>query len=69
MSDNNYKEGYGQCKADLLIMIKEGMRSVRKALDVSDNWDVDKEGKTKLKLRLEELHRLRAYVKTLKPKR
>ena len=68
MSD--YSSGYGQCKADLLTLVNEALSQAHKAMGDVVNWAQEpEEAKKRLQLRIEELRRVRAYIKSLKAKR
>lgn len=69
MSQDGYRAGYGQCRADLLLFIKEAMREIQAADHDAHVWSDNPDVLRKqLRLRLEELKRIRAYVKVMKPK-
>lgn len=70
MDNNEYNSGYGQCRSDLMAFIKEAVGTLKAAMDEAGAWSEDPEGQAKvLRARMEELRRIRAYVKTMKPKR
>jgi hypothetical protein len=67
--DIGYREGYGQAKADLLLFIKEAMFSVERAIDDAKVWDATDEQVAALKLRHQELKRVRGLIKAIRSKR
>lgn len=63
----DYKNGYGDAKADMVRLIKEAMAMINDATKPNPyHSPTDEEIKT-LRLRMAELKRLRAYIKALKP--
>lgn len=65
---SDYKNGYGDCKADLLRMIKEALKSLNDACYPNGFRDPSKEECQAIRTRHAELLRLRSMVKALKPK-
>lgn len=65
MSD--YKSGYGQCKADLLILINEALVLASEAVQDARVWAQDaNEAKKNLQHRIKALRQVRSYIMTLK---
>lgn len=65
---NGYRSGYGQARADLVMMIEEAMASCQDAINEAAKWDAPAETVKEIRLRRAELQRMRALVKTMKPK-
>lgn len=69
MGNSDYNAGYGQCRADMMKFIKEAIAEIHQAIDTARIWaDNPHETTTDLSNRISELQRIRAYVKTMKPK-
>lgn len=64
---NGYRSGYGQARADLMIMIEEAMSSCRSAIDEAGTWNAPAESVKEIRLRMSELQRIRALIRTMKP--
>ena len=63
----DYKNGYGDAKADLIRLIKEAQKGIRRAMQDDPEYGPSEKDKELLGVRLAELNRIRAYIKTLKP--
>lgn len=67
----DYKNGYGDCKADLLRMVQEALKCMHEACHEPDGYhgvfDPSDNKKKELQFRIAELRRLRTMVKALKP--
>lgn len=63
----DYKNGYGDAKADLIRLIKEAQKGIRRAMQDDPYSGPSEKDKELLGARSAELNRIRAYIKTLKP--
>ena len=63
-----YKNGYGDAKADLIRLIKEAMAGLVEASKDDPEYGPSEKDKELLRARIAELKRVRAYIKVLKPK-
>lgn len=63
-----YRNGYGDCKADLLRMVKEALKSISDACKDDPEYQPTEKDKQLLRLREAELRRIRSMIKALKPK-
>lgn len=62
-----YKNGYGDAKADLIRLLKEAMATLVQASENNGVHDPSEKDKELLKARIAELKRIRGYIKVLKP--
>jgi len=63
-----YRNGYGDAKADLLRLVKEALKSLHEACQNNGFCDPSEKDKELLRLREAELRRIRGMIKALKPK-
>lgn len=64
----DYRNGYGDCKADLLRMVGEALGSLHEACVPNQGVNPSKENIEALRAREAELRRVRAMIKALRPK-
>lgn len=62
----DYRQGYGDCKADLLRMVQEALRSLHEATKPNPVVSPTEENIRALRAREDELRRIRAMIKSLK---
>lgn len=63
-----YRNGYGDCKADLLRMVDEAFGSLHRACQNNGVYNPAKENILALRAQETELRRIRAMIKSLKPR-
>lgn len=62
-----YRVGYDEAKADMLLHVNAAIRSCNWALEDAGKYGVGEDKVLELRLRIEELRRIRAVLTAIKP--